>query len=679
MNNHIYRRALNGLGMLPDQRPKLYQNPISSKDKEIAKDFMTVQQYSQLKELFKKAIDNGFDDVVYLFRVKKPHFALIGSAETIYKLSPRYVVEGKSSPFLKHRSEEEVIKIWNDILVGSRYQRNLISSLQDINEIKISVIPHPGGPDSAFFSAKHNDWYGGIGPIQIPELCKSLAKEKYSDANGPIIVRTPAQQFVAVTHGVNEGDIQRVIKCGGISWPSCAISQNLTQWINDQSITFYLDARILTRNLGYTSPPKDRQKGVHIAAWDNWTLRTSDYSSFMGWMFGGFEGLVPQAFLLAEYLSVGIDTTRFESVGMRDEYSDFTLKALVPSAYTWDQVDSALLAIKDAKKGKVRRTRFEKSFYKSNSYLELKVTDHIPLSDIPLCLIINSDKTAADVTKMKLQQAGFKGDFIIDTRVYSGLVNVIGSWANKNRRIIATLPSKSSGYEEKEKMTDSARSAKFISLPSGLIISDIEVTQHLYKSIMDKNPSNNKTSINNPVERVTWFEAIEFCNELTLKMNKRFGMNLTPAYVVNPKTGTVGWDRSANGWRLPTDAEWIYASDIESLRALFSIRLLDTVTFNKLDSIGWSYSNSSGVTQPVGLKEANKYGLFDMFGNVSEWIWDKDTKRRDPNDDFRFCRGSSVHESSMEFLQKYTMWSTNSTYFNGFRICRNGPGYIPVE
>ena len=131
------------------------------------------------------------------------------------------------------------------------------------------------------------------------------------------------------------------------------------------------------------------------------------------------------------------------------------------------------------------------------------------------------------------------------------------------------------------------------------------VTQAEYQEIMEKNPSQFKGP-NLPVEQVSWFEAIEYCNKRSLKED------LTPAYTVNGSN--VQWNRDADGYRLPTEAEWEYACRAGTQTPFYS--------GDSVNDAGWHSGNSGGRTRPVGEKQPNAWGLYDMHGNVLEWCWD---------------------------------------------------------
>jgi len=135
-----------------------------------------------------------------------------------------------------------------------------------------------------------------------------------------------------------------------------------------------------------------------------------------------------------------------------------------------------------------------------------------------------------------------------------------------------------------------------------------EVTQKEWQRVMGTNPSNFKGETL-PVEDVTWFDAARFCNRLS----EQEGFD--PVYTIN---GTqVTCDFAKNGYRLPTEAEWEYAArgGNQSRGYLYS-------GSNNVDSVAWHYQNSGGQTHPVGTKQPNELGLYDMSGNVHEWCWD---------------------------------------------------------
>ncbi len=154
-----------------------------------------------------------------------------------------------------------------------------------------------------------------------------------------------------------------------------------------------------------------------------------------------------------------------------------------------------------------------------------------------------------------------------------------------------------------------------------------EITQDEWESIMGYNPSTfNDCGGTCPVEQISWYETIVYCNSLSIQQG------LTPVYIINgstdpdiwgpPPVFNPSWDAvianfSANGYRLPTEAEWEYAARAGggAPQTLFS-------GSNNLNEVGWWDQNAGGTTHPVGGLQPNAFGLFDMSGNVYEWIWD---------------------------------------------------------
>ena len=138
-----------------------------------------------------------------------------------------------------------------------------------------------------------------------------------------------------------------------------------------------------------------------------------------------------------------------------------------------------------------------------------------------------------------------------------------------------------------------------------LIISKYEITQRQYEKITGNNPSTFKDNPDNPVETVSWDEIIDFCNELSL------ACGLTPYYHYDYSLNIFRINIDADGFRIPTLSEWIYA-----LRGGTGTKYYwgDEIDGNYL----WYHENSGGKTHPVGGKKPNRFGLYDMSGNVYE-------------------------------------------------------------
>ena len=223
---------------------------------------------------------------------------------------------------------------------------------------------------------------------------------------------------------------------------------------------------------------------------------------------------------------------------------------------------------------------------------------------------------------------------------------------------------------------------------SDFYIGRYEVTQKEYEEVMGENPSNFEGE-NLPVENVTWYEAIEYCNKLSEKEG------LTPVYTIDGEN--VSWDRSANGYRLPTEAEWEYAA-----------RAGTTSPFNTENSISVEEANYYGH-YPYGIEEnyftqenletepgqyrqttvevdsfsPNKWGLYNIHGNVAEWCFDyygaydlenTDNPSGPTTGTLRVNRGGGWNDYAKHLRCAYRASTTPDQKMSniGFRVVRNG-------
>lgn len=218
-------------------------------------------------------------------------------------------------------------------------------------------------------------------------------------------------------------------------------------------------------------------------------------------------------------------------------------------------------------------------------------------------------------------------------------------------------------------------------------ISPTEVTQVDYQRVMGVNPSHFQGD-DLPVEQVSWFDAVEYCNRLSESEG------LDPAYTIDGDD--VTWDRSANGYRLPTEAEWEYAAragtdtifttgdQITAADANFEGTYPYLIEENYVHHTNPDVvqSENRGESIAVGSLPANAYGLHDMEGNVSEWVFDYygeyDTIRTtDPygpeTGSLRVNRGGGYDDFAKQLRNAYRS-ATNPRSVDqnmGFRIARN--------
>ena len=227
-------------------------------------------------------------------------------------------------------------------------------------------------------------------------------------------------------------------------------------------------------------------------------------------------------------------------------------------------------------------------------------------------------------------------------------------------------------------------------------MSDHPVTRGEYKAVMGEDPSyasaydkdgNELTGDdavkNNPVNYISWYDALVYCNTRSIKEG------LTPCYAIGEKTAPSEWgtvptssdsmwnaatcDFTANGYRLPTEAEWEWAA-----------RGGESYTYagsDDIDEVAWYTKNTNDTgTRDVKTKKANGYGLYDMSGNVWEWCWDwydsisSDKPASGPaSGSYRCQRGGSWDNNALNAQVAYRIYIypfSRSIIF-GFRLVRS--------
>ncbi len=239
-------------------------------------------------------------------------------------------------------------------------------------------------------------------------------------------------------------------------------------------------------------------------------------------------------------------------------------------------------------------------------------------------------------------------------------------------------------------------------------MSEKEITRAQYGRVMLNDPSDTKFSSGktDPVQTVNWYHAIVFCNKLSMLEG------LTPVYSINASTDPARWgtiptqDRratwdavtanwSANGYRLPTEMEWMWAAmgaDTDNPGKVntkgYNKEFAGSNGTNAIGDYAWTKENSNDTTHPVGTKLPNELGLYDMSGNVNEWCWDWWTKnypsgsttnyKGAASGDDRVERGGSGDSYAWDSYANCSIFVSRGKYypcvlgfFAGFRVVRS--------
>lgn len=209
---------------------------------------------------------------------------------------------------------------------------------------------------------------------------------------------------------------------------------------------------------------------------------------------------------------------------------------------------------------------------------------------------------------------------------------------------------------------------------AGFWIDTVEVTQKLYDSLMKQNPSYHENCAKCPVEQVSWFDAVRFCNA------RSRAEGLPEVYDISESDSLLwSWDPKSPGFRLPTETEWEYAARAGSSSDWYWGPYINKET---VVQYAWYDQNAEGSTQPVGQLKPNDLGLYDVSGNVSEWTndWFSDLggdtliypKGPSTVQEWRTLRGGDMESQNTAIISTIRLPCISSTRWlaTGFRCAR---------
>jgi hypothetical protein len=196
-----------------------------------------------------------------------------------------------------------------------------------------------------------------------------------------------------------------------------------------------------------------------------------------------------------------------------------------------------------------------------------------------------------------------------------------------------------------------------------LLVGQSLITQGLYEYVMGSNPSRFEGSSELPVEKVSWFNLLYFCNKLSEMQGFR------PCYdeIGSGWEESAEWDHSANGYRLLTEKEWECVARAN--------RAFEYSGSDDPSEVAWYEENSGRKTHPVGTKKENSFGTYDQSGNLLEWCWDLHGSKITN----RVLRGGgwSYGAPGIRAAYRGSTYPSKQDYYYGGRLARSPDPLIP--